>query len=169
MFQVLQVVSAFLVSVTMALALAHALELPGKMRLDKQAYFTVQPIYYPGFTIGGLAEPLGMVTTLLLLVLTPRGSAAFWWTLSAWLALLATHAVYWLLTHPVNKFWLRDQNLKGVSAGFFAFDPMKRSARAVGSQPDAWERFRNQWEYSHVLRAIFSALALLALLMAVIK
>jgi hypothetical protein len=44
MLVVVQVVSTFLVSVAMALSLSHALELPGKMRLDKKAYFTVQPI-----------------------------------------------------------------------------------------------------------------------------
>jgi hypothetical protein len=30
------------------------IELPGKMRLDKQAYLAVQTIYYPGFNYGGL-------------------------------------------------------------------------------------------------------------------
>lgn len=32
----------------MAPALAHAMEYPGKMRLSRDAYLTVQPIYYPG-------------------------------------------------------------------------------------------------------------------------
>ena len=36
MFFVLQIVSVFLVSVAMSLSLAHALELPGKLRLDKK-------------------------------------------------------------------------------------------------------------------------------------
>ena len=40
----------------MALALAHALERPGKMRLSKE--LAIQPIYYPGFTFGGTAEPM---------------------------------------------------------------------------------------------------------------
>ncbi|CAN5853005.1 hypothetical protein BH20PSE1_BH20PSE1_12420 [soil metagenome] len=53
MFSVLQVLTVILVAVAMALALAHALELPGKMRLDKETYYAMQPIYYPGFTIGG--------------------------------------------------------------------------------------------------------------------
>jgi hypothetical protein len=46
----LQVVTVFLVAVAMSLALAHALELPGKMRLEKATYIAVQIIYYPGFT-----------------------------------------------------------------------------------------------------------------------
>jgi hypothetical protein len=52
MFLTLQVVTVFLVAVAMSLALAHALELPGKMRLDKETYMAVQTIYYPGFTFG---------------------------------------------------------------------------------------------------------------------
>jgi hypothetical protein len=71
MFLLLQVVSVFLVSVAMALALAHALELPGKMRLDKETYLAMQPIYYPGFTMGGgVGEGGGMITTLILLLCT---------------------------------------------------------------------------------------------------
>lgn len=48
MFSVLQVVTVILVAVAMALALAHALELPGKMRIDKETYYAMQAIYYPG-------------------------------------------------------------------------------------------------------------------------
>src|SRR5687768_11360968 len=103
----------------MALSLAHALELPGKRRLSKEAYLAVQPIYYPGFTIGGAAEPLGLIATLALLFLTPRG-AAFWLTAAALAALASAHATYWLVTHPVNNFWLKDVELKGAGAAFFA-------------------------------------------------
>jgi len=67
----------------MALALAHALELPGKMRLSKEAYLAVQPIYYPGFTIGGsIGEAGGMLALLGLLAFTPYASAGFGWTLA---------------------------------------------------------------------------------------
>jgi hypothetical protein len=89
MFLTLQVLSVCLVAVAMSLALAHALELPGKMRLDKDVYLATQPIYYPGFTIGGgIGEGGGMVATLILLLLTPRASAEFRWTLLAFLVLL---------------------------------------------------------------------------------
>jgi hypothetical protein len=49
MLVALTVVTVFLVAVAMSLALAHALELPGKMRLDRKTYHAVQSIYYPGF------------------------------------------------------------------------------------------------------------------------
>ena len=67
-FVTVQVISVFLVAITMALALAHALELPGKLRLSKDVYIAVQPIYYPGFTFGGLTEPLAIIVTLILLL-----------------------------------------------------------------------------------------------------
>ena len=167
MFLTLQVLSVFLVSIAMALALAHALELPGKMRLGKEAYLIVQPIYYPGFTTAaGFGEGGGMIATLVLLVLSPAQSAAFWWTLAALIALVAMHAAYWLLTHPVNKFWLRDQQLQGFGAGFFAFDPLKRSAPAAPHE-DSWKSYRDRWEYSHVLRALLAAISLITLVTSV--
>ncbi len=40
----LQVITVFLVAVAMSLALAHALEFPGKLRLSRQAYLATQTI-----------------------------------------------------------------------------------------------------------------------------
>jgi hypothetical protein len=148
MFQVLQVVAILLVSGAMALALAHALEYPGKLRLDQEAYITTQQIYYPGFTFGGLAEGFSLVVLLLLSILTPRGSAVYWLTLGALAAMLCMHAVYWTVTHPVNKFWLKDVELKGAGRGFFAFDPL---GRVHDSAVPDWTALRDQWEISHII------------------
>jgi hypothetical protein len=164
MFQILQVVAILLVSAAMALALAHALEYPGKLRLNKEAYLTTQQIYYPGFTFGGLAEGLALVVMLLLTIVTPRGSAIYWLTVGAFVAMLCMHAVYWLVTHPVNKFWLKDIELKGAGRGFFAFNPLGRAHD--GAVPD-WTALRDQWEISHIIRAILSVLALTMLATAV--
>ena len=49
----------------------------GKMRLSKEAYYAMQPIYYPGFTIGGFAEPAGLILTIILLFVTPLGTRGF--------------------------------------------------------------------------------------------
>ena len=77
--QILQIISIVLVAIGMALSLAHALELPGKLRLSRDAYLAVQTIYYPGFTIGGLVgEPGAIAATIILLALTTYGTAAFW-------------------------------------------------------------------------------------------
>jgi Domain of unknown function (DUF1772) len=164
MFPILQVATVFLVAVAMALALAHALELPGKLRLDRAAYLAVQTIYYPGFTFGGLAEGLGIIATLVLLFLTPTGTIAFRSTLIAFVALIAMHAIYWIVTHPVNKFWLKDQQLSGIGDGFFAFGPRNQTRPSNDDSTDMWKRARDRWEYSHVVRAVLAVIALLALL-----
>jgi Domain of unknown function (DUF1772) len=163
MFLALQVFSVVTVAVAMALTLAHALELPGKRRLTREQYLVVQPIYYPGFTFGGIAEPLGLLLLIALLVLTPAGGTPFWLTAGALAALATMHGVYWVLTHPVNNFWLKDHQLKGFSASFFFFDPLKRGNSA---KPD-WTVLRDRWEHSHVVRAGLGIASLLLLVTAV--
>src|SRR5499426_3729463 len=119
MFDILQVVTVLLVAVAMALTLAHALDLPGKMRLTKDVYYAMQHIYYPGFTIGGFAEPASLILTIILLFFTPLGSADFCLTLVALLGLIGMQATYWMFTHPVNKYWVQGQKLSGLGSGFF--------------------------------------------------
>jgi hypothetical protein len=155
MFQILQVLSIVLVAVGVALSLSHALELPGKLRLPKETYIAVQSIYYPGFTIGAVFGEFGaMLATFALLIFTPYATAAFWLTLIAFVSLLIMHGLYWVVTHPVNKFWLKDQQLGGAGAAFFA----------VGGKSDGhqrkdqdWTALRDRWEYSHAARGVGNA------------
>ncbi|HEV7433743.1 MAG TPA: DUF1772 domain-containing protein [Pseudorhizobium sp.] len=157
MTQALSVLAVLLIAVTMGLALAHALEFPGKLRLDEQTYRKVQAIYYPGFTIGGLIGEAGALLLLpSLLYLLPFGGARFWWTAAALACLVAGHAVYWVLTHPVNAVWLRDTDLSGPGAAFFT---------VAGFETD-WQRLRNLWEYSHIARAVLGMAALTAMVIA---
>jgi len=167
MLHALQVSTLLLVLIAMALSLAHALELPGKLRLPREAYMVVQPMYYPGFTLGGLVGEFGgILSTLALLIATPAGSRSFWLILAALFALLAMNAVYWLLTHPVNGFWLRGQKLDRAGAGFFKFDPTGRG-RTSGHPRLNWTALRDRWEYSHVVRAALALAALILLAIAV--
>lgn len=113
-----------------------------------------------GFTFAGFAEPFGILLTILLLFVTPLGTVDFWLTLEALAGLIAVQAVYWLFTHPVNKFWLQDEKLSRAGSGFFSF-----AADASQSWPVSWTELRDRWEYSHVARAVlafasFSALAI---------
>ncbi len=148
MLDVLQVLAVLLVTLALVPSLAHALELPGKLRLDKSAYLVVQRIYYPGFTTAGVAEPGGLIATAVLLWLTPRGTLTFWLTLVALLSLVVMHAVYWIFTHPVNKFWLQHENLGEFASGFFSFGanrtqlPSDDAARPLGVFPRRTGRVR---------------------------
>lgn len=158
MLAFLQVATLMLVALGMAMSVAHALEMPGKMRLDRDAYLTVQPIYYPGFTVGAAFGEFGaMVAIAALLFVTPAG-LPFEFTLAALAVFVTAHAVYWLVTHPTNRFWLREQKLSGAGGAFFELGRGKTDAA-----PD-WRVARKRWEYSHVTRAVLQAagLALLA-------
>jgi hypothetical protein len=166
MFLALEVITVFLASIAMSLALAHALELPGKMRLNKENYMATQTIYYPGFTLGGASEGLSILAVIVLLLLTPANTEAFWWIIAGLICLAVMHVAYWVLTHPVNKFWMRDLKLEGASAGFFAFGKGKLTVQSASSD-DKWMIFRNRWEHSHVFRAVLAAAALISLIVAV--
>ena len=164
MLLTLHIAATFLVSIGWALALAHALEMPGKLRLSRESYIDAQTIYYPGFTIGGLFGEAGaIVATLALVIATGMSGREFLLTLAALLALLAMHATYWIVTHPVNKFWLRGRTLDSLGAGFFG---LGKRGRGTAATADAWIALRNRWEYSHVLRAAFAGAALLCLIVA---
>lgn len=160
-----EVLTVFLTAVTMGLALAHALEFPGKLRLDEQTYRAVQAIYYPGFTIGGAAEPIAAIAVLILLLIMHDRTAQFWWLFVAFVSLGAMHAVFWLVTQRVNRFWMKNQNLSKAGAKFFNAESIKAEDR-VAAGPD-WRYLRDRWEYSHVIRAVLSIIGFIAIIVVV--
>jgi hypothetical protein len=145
---------------TVATSLAHALELPGKMRLSREQYLAVQAIYYPGFTYAGLAEPLSIVALAVLLLLSHGLAASFWLVALALAAAMLTHLLYWVLVAPVNKVWLKGEALSAPARQFFG-------SREDRDRTD-WISLRNRWEWSHVCRAASSMAAFLLLLVAVL-
>jgi hypothetical protein len=160
MSEFLSALCVLLVAVAMGLCLAHALELPGKHRLDDMTYRAVQAIYYPGFTIGGfVGEFGGMLALATLMLLTPPGSAKFGWIGGALGLLIAAHATYWLVTHPSNSAWLKQTHLTGAAKLFFG---------AFSANSDDWRRMRKTWEYSHVVRACLATLSLVCIIAAVV-
>ncbi|WP_244622063.1 DUF1772 domain-containing protein [Bradyrhizobium ivorense] len=129
--------------------MAHALELPGKYRLDRDSYLAMQSVYYPGFTVGGAAEPLSI-----LIVLMQSQIAVPWLAVLALISLIVMHAIFWTVTQPVNRFWLTGANLSGLGASIFAGAP--------AAERD-WMVLRDRWEYSHLARAVCAAIAFVAL------
>jgi hypothetical protein len=160
MIVMLKLVCLFLAVATVVPSVAHVLELPGKLRLARAQYFAVQPIYYPGFTVAGAAEPLSILALAILLALTKRGTAAFWLIAAALLAALLTHGLYWALTAPVNKIWLRHVALSDGAQQFFG-------AGGSVSETD-WTMLRDRWEWSHLYRAAASVVALVLLAVALL-
>lgn len=108
---------------------------------------------------GLVGEAGGMLATLIMALLT-LGSPGFSLALGAFLAMIVMHGIYWVFTHPVNNFWVRDVELSGLGSTFF-------SAFAPKTEAGDWKSMRDVWEYSHVARAALAMLSLLAITIAV--
>ena len=160
MMAILKLASLFLVFATVVPSVAQVLEWPGKRQLAREQYLAVQPIYYPGFTIIGAAEPLSIIVLAVLLAFTPRGTTVFWLVTASLLAAVVTHALYWTVTAPVNKVWLRNETLSGGAQRFFG-------AGSHVNESD-WTALRDRWERSHLCRAASSLVALVLLSIAVV-
>ena len=64
--------------------------------------------------------------------------------------------LYWIVVHPMNRFWLRETQLGAGGETFFglgAADPADRD----------WTAIRDRWEYGHLARAILAVIAFICL------
>lgn len=167
MAPVICVFAVILTGLALAPALAHAFEFPGKRRLDRNAYIRIQGIYYPGFTFLGISEPAALFATVAMLLTERQNEVSFWLTLLALIGLAGMQIIYWLVTHPTNRIWLRDSSTSTGKAGeaFFAVGLFSK-ATAGG-----WKALRDRWEYSHIARATlaFFSFAALVTAMAVMR
>lgn len=151
--------ATFLAALVFAQAFAHALEMPGKLRLGRQQYFTVQTIYYPGFTIGGAAEPLAIVAGAAALMQSPAHEASFSLIAGALAALVVTHILFWVVVQPVNRQWLGAVELSMAADHFF------RTGR-TGAAANDWTKLRDRWERGHLARTATATIAFVLLLLA---
>ncbi len=155
----LKVSAEVFVAVGMALALAHALEYPGKMQLDRSTYTAVQRIYHPAFSIGGgIGEGLGVILTFALMIITPNDSDQFNWIAAAFASVLAMQVVYWTVTRPVSKFWSGPKKLGAATRRFFGLSTATQS-RAEREHEKLWSSLQQRWEISHIARAAFGFIA----------
>jgi hypothetical protein len=159
---ILEIVAVLATAIVFALSLAHALEYPGKMRLTKEPYLQVQTIYYPGFTIGGAAEPLAIVLVLTLLLVSPWDATGSALLMAALCALIAVQGVFWAMRQPVNRVWVKFMPMGEAGKRFF---------RPEDTDADApeWTTLRDRWERSHIIRCIAAGIALAALVVAVAR
>jgi hypothetical protein len=128
--------------ISLAPSLAHLFELPRKMELGRDAYFTVQQIY-AGWDLFGVAIVLQF---LLLLVLAIRSAGEYYVfrpVLLALVLLILAQALFWGFTFPANS---ATHNWTMIPAG--------------------WRTLRHEWEYSHAAGALCQLLGLCALIWA---
>ena len=126
-------------ALAMGAALAHALELPNKIRLDRDAYFTVQQIYRGWNLLAGLLL-VELVAIVAVIALGWRTRPVRISALVALLCLIGAQALFWSLTFPANT-----------------------ATSNWTVQPDNWQTLRRQWEYSHAAGAAFQVVAMASL------
>jgi hypothetical protein len=127
---------------SLAPALAHLIELPDKLSLSRQAYFTVQQIY-AGWELFGIAVLIQLISLSLLAWRSAREYYVFRPVIGALVLLVIAQTLFWLFTFPANSLtnnWTRI--------------------------PADWETLRRQWEYSHAAAALCQLAGLCCLISA---
>ena len=92
----------------------------------------------------------------MLLFMTPSEAPEFRLVACALTAFIAVQFIFWGMTQPVNKYWLKHTKLEDSAKGFFE--------TGAGETPLDWTAARDQWERSHVFRAVAATLGMLLLL-----
>lgn len=134
--KVVQALALILIALALVPAGAHLFELPAKLRLAEEDYFTVQQIYR-GWSLFGIADIGAIVATAALAVLVRRQSVALGFAAAASTLIALMLSVFFVWTYPANQ---ATNNWTVV--------------------PPNWTELRAQWEYSHAASAaiLFAAL-----------
>jgi len=97
---------AFLAILLTALLLvpegAHFFELPGKIGMDRETYFSVQQIY-AGWAFFGIVMLAALVANIALAVILRRDPAAMAFAVFAAVAVVANVAIFFVWTYPANQ------------------------------------------------------------------
>jgi hypothetical protein len=131
-------------ALALAPALAHLLELPNKIGLSRDEYFTVQQIY-SGWALLGIVVFGALFSTLALAILVRKRRREFVPALIAFLCIAATQALFWTFTFPANE----------QTANWTVL-------------PENWAALRVQWEYSHAASAVLNLIAFIAVILSVL-
>ena len=123
-------------------ALAHMLELPNKISLSRDQYFTVQTIY-AGWNRLVYLLGIQLLSIAALIFMFRHEPWILRSTVVALLGLIAAQVAFWTYTFPAN---VATSNWTTI--------------------PQNWEMLRRQWEYSHAAGAVFQVLAMGALIVA---
>ena len=125
-------------------ALAHVMELPNKIDLPRDEYFTVQKIYRGWSQIAWvlLVQVAALVAAA---ILEHSDRRVMVLTLLALACVAAAQALFWTFTYPANV----------ATANWTV-------------TPDDWQRLRTNWELSHAAGALFQLLGFCLLAAAVL-
>jgi hypothetical protein len=126
----------------LAPGMAHVLEMPRKLMLAGDDYFTVQQIY-AGWSLFAIVVVLQLAALVLLAWRSSREYYVFRPVLVALLLMAAAQILFWSFTFPANS-----------------------ATSNWTVMPQDWASLRLQWEYSHAGGALCQLLALCCLVWA---
>jgi prepilin signal peptidase PulO-like enzyme (type II secretory pathway) len=138
-----------LTATAFAAALAHLMELPGKMTYEAQLYVSLHRTLYPTFgQTAGWAEGLALFSIIGLAWRVRKRGAAFPLTVVAAVSQATAMAVFLVYVHPAN---------------------VTMSSWPLHSIPSEWTGWRDQWEYAHASRAVLFTVALAAQVLGIVR
>jgi hypothetical protein len=141
----LKILALALTALILVPSAAHLFEMPGKMDLDRDAYFTVQGIY-AGWALFGVPIIAAVLANGVLFVALRRNNpAAARWALASAALIAASLAIFFTWTFPANQ----------ATANWTAM-------------PENWEALRLEWEASHAVNALVIFAAFLSTAMAAV-
>jgi hypothetical protein len=144
-----RLLTILLTAIAFGAALAHLMELPGKMTYDSHLYVLLHRTLYPTFgQTAGWAEGIALISVLGLAWRVRNRGAAFPVTLAAAAFQVTAMAVFLVFVHPAN-------------VTMFAWP--------LDAIPPEWTDWRDQWEYAHGARAVLQFGALAALVFSVVR
>jgi hypothetical protein len=136
--------SVMTTAMTMSAAVAHLMEMPGKMEYEPPLYVRLHRTLYPTFgRTAGPAEAVAVAATGVLAWVVRRRhrpSSGLMGVAAGCLA--AAHAIFWGVVQPANVTMMR-----------WPLDAI----------PEDWAKWRSRWEYGHAVRAGLVTTALSAL------
>ncbi len=149
LLKLVRFVSLFCAALALGLTLTHDLEIPGKRALNGAGWLAVQQTFYGGFAaVGGIAEVLGLISTLALLFMLRERREAFLLTLVAALSFIAMLALFALGNNPLNE------------------QIMNWTPQTL---PTNWRDYRDAWDRFHLASSACAALAFTVLLVSALR
>lgn len=143
-------VTLMLTSFSLSLSMAHLLEFPQRMKFDQQLWVRVtvfEGVYNYFGSVGAVFE-MGAILTSLVLAFLVRGRATtFYLTLGGAICLILAFVSWLMFVAPANAEFAK-----------WLTTPI----------PQDWERWRNQWEYTHAINAIIKIIGLSLLTLSVL-
>jgi hypothetical protein len=138
-----------LVSLSMGMTFCHALELVPKMAYDAALYLSLHRTLYLlfGAPVGAAIEVGAVLSSIGLIVLVRGHRSTFAFTVVGAVCMLIAHVIWWIWVNPANR----------------ALIQMTLDAPAA-----EWIRWRNQWEYTHLVRFVVQLWGFAMLLLSVL-